>query len=150
MKIIALKQHPEYKERAISYFQSSWPNISPLTQQNIIEKSIAASQLLPQWYLLELNGELIGCAGLISNELIFRKDLYPWLYAIFIDEKQRGHAYGALLIQKAKQDAKLAGYDYLKLSTPLIGYYEKYGFHYIGEGEHPWEEGSRIYQAKVE
>ncbi|BES62667.1 hypothetical protein DCPSUM001_29110 [Dysgonomonas capnocytophagoides] len=73
-------------------------------------------------------------------------DLYPWLAAVFVDERFRGNGYAHLLIEKAKEDAKKAGFTKLYLSTDHIGYYEKYGWKYIGNGYHPWEEQSRIYE----
>jgi len=54
-----------------------------------------------------------------------------------------------LLIDKAKRDAKEARFEYLYLSTDHIGYYEKFGFMYIGQGYHPWGDESRIYQFKL-
>ena len=60
-----------------------------------------------------------------------------------------GNAYGELLIERAKVDTKEAGFKHLNLCTDHIGYYEKYGFKYIGQGYHPWEEDSRIYQIEV-
>jgi N-acetylglutamate synthase-like GNAT family acetyltransferase len=149
MRIISVRENPEYKEIAIRYLQESWSEVSPIIYENCISNSIEASQFLPQWYLLEKNDEIIGCAGLITNDFISRMDLYPWICAIFIDEKHRGNAYGSLLIERAKTDTKEAGFKYLNLCTDHIGYYEKYGFKYIGQGYHPWDEESRIYQIKV-
>ena len=149
MKIISIRQNPEYKDTAIKYLQESWSEISPVIYEDCINHSINASQFLPQWYLLELNGEIIGCAGLITNDFISRMDLYPWICALFIDQKHRGNGYGSLLIEKAKRDTETAGFKYLNLCTDHIGYYEKYGFKYIGNGYHPWEEESRIYQIGV-
>ncbi|WP_166920108.1 GNAT family N-acetyltransferase [Flavobacterium poyangense] len=149
MRIISVRQNPEYKEKAVMYLQESWSEISPVIYENCISHSIQATQPLPQWYLLELNEEIIGCAGLITNDFVSRMDLYPWICAIYIDEKYRGNAYGALLIEKAKEDTKTFGFKHLNLCTDHIGYYEKYGFKYIGQGYHPWEEESRIYQIEV-
>lgn len=149
MKILSVRQNPEYKEKAIKYFQDSWPEISPVIYEDCISNSINATQPLPQWYILEKEGEIIGCAGLITNDFISRMDLYPWICAIYVEEKYRGSAYGTLLIEKAKRDTKDFGFRYLNLCTDHIGYYEKYGFEYIGEGYHPWEEKSRIYQIEV-
>ena len=149
MKIISVRQNPAYKEIAVKYFQDSWPEISPAIYEDCISNSVNAKQSLPQWYLLEKDGEIIGCAGLITNDFISRMDLYPWICAIYIEEKHRGNAYGALLIEKAKEDTKAFGFRYLNLCTDHIGYYEKYGFEYNGKGYHPWEEESRIYQIEV-
>nr|WP_309770547.1 GNAT family N-acetyltransferase [Chryseobacterium sp. SORGH_AS_0909] len=99
--------------------------------------------------MLEKDNEIIGCAGLITNDFISRMDLYPWLCAMFIDEKHRGNNYGRLLIEQAKNDARETGFARLNLCTDHMGYYEKYGFSYIGQGYHPWGEESRIYQIKL-
>ncbi len=149
MKIISLRTQPEYKEQAIIYLQSSWQEVDPLIYEDCIRHSIDAQQDLPQWYLLETEAQLIGCAGLITNDFISRMDLYPWLCALFIAEQYRGNNYAALLIEQAKKDTKAFGFKHLNLCTDLSGYYEKYGFSYIGEGYHPWEERSKIYQIEV-
>jgi len=149
MRIISVRQNPEYKEKAIKYLQKSWSEISPIIYEDCLSNSIHATQSLPQWYLLEKKEQIIGCAGLITNDFISRMDLYPWVCAIYIDENHRGNSYGSLLLEKAKEDTKLAGFKHLNLCTDHIGYYEKYGFTYIGQGYHPWEEQSRIYQIEV-
>ena len=146
MRIISVRENPEYKDKMIQYFQNSWSEIAPVIYEDCITHSINAKDSLPQWYLLEHNDEIIGCAGLITNDFISRMDLYPWVCAIFIDEKHRGNNYSKLLIEKAKEDSKKAGFKNLYLSTDHIGFYEKFGFSYIGQGYHPWEEESRIYQ----
>lgn len=149
MKIISVREFPQYKDNAILYFQKCWKSVLPVIYEDCISHSVLSKNKLPQWYLLVKEGELIGCAGLVTNDFISRMDLYPWICAIFIEEKHRGNAYSSLLMEKAKKDAKEAGFDSVYLSTDHIGYYEKYGFDYIGQGYHPWGEESRIYEAKV-
>jgi len=149
MNIISIRENPEYKDIAIKYFQQSWKSVLPIIYEDSITHSIEARNSLPQWYLLEKDSEIIGCAGLITNDFISRGDLYPWVCAIFIDEKYRGNAYGSLLIEKARTDSKKAGFGHLYLCTSHIGYYEKYNFKYIGQGYHPWGEDSRIYELEI-
>ncbi len=149
MKIISVRENPDIKDIAIQYFQHKWPSVWPIIYEDSINHCITARNFLPQWYLLEKEGEIIGCAGLITNDFISRGDLYPWINALFIEEKHRGNAYATLLIDRAKKDAKKAGYEYVYLSTEHIGYYEKYGFTYIGQGFHPWKEESRIYEIQL-
>ncbi|WP_241775199.1 GNAT family N-acetyltransferase [Chryseobacterium sp. ERMR1:04] len=134
VKIISVRQTPEYKDIAIQYLQKSWPDIYPKMYEDCITHSINAEQFLPQWYLLEKEYQIIGCAGLITNDFISRGDLYPWVCAIFIEENHRGNNYISLLLNKAKQDTREGGFKYLNLCTDHIGLYEKYGFQYIAQG----------------
>lgn len=149
MRVIAIRKNPEYKDSAIKYLQESWAEVYPKIYEDCLNHSIGAENVLPQWYLLEKENELIGCAGLITNDFISRMDLYPWICALYISKNQRGNHYAELLIEKAKSDSKKFGFKYLNLSTEHIGYYEKFGFEYIGQGYHPWEEESRIYQIEL-
>lgn len=150
MEIISIKQNPEYKDQAVKYFQSKWATEQSLmVYEDCISNCITASNALPQWYLLMEKGSIIGCAGLVTNDFISRMDLYPWVCALYIEESYRGNAYGSLLLEKAKEDTKSFGFSHLYLSTDHIGYYEKYGFSYLGVGYHPWGESSRIYSIAV-
>ena len=149
MKVISIRENPKYKDQAIKYFQSKWQSVLPVIYEDCINHSIGSINPLPQWYLLEKEGAIIGCAGLITNDFISRMDLYPWICAVYIEENHRGNNYGLLLIDKTKKDAKETGFKFLYLSTQHVGYYEKLGFEYIGQGYHPWGEESRIYQYKL-
>lgn len=145
VRVISIKENPEYRELATGYFQSKWPLLPPVIYENSISHSILSATPLPQWYILETEQKIIGCAGLITNDFISRMDLYPWICALFIDEEYRGNAYSSLLIDKAKADAKKAGFENLYLCTDHVGFYEKLGFSYLGQGYHPWDDESRIY-----
>lgn len=150
LNIISVKENPSYKEIAIKYFQKIWASESSMmVYDDCISNCISSKKPLPNWYLLEKDGAIIGCAGLITNDFISRMDLYPWVCAIYIDEQFRGNSYGKLLLEKAKEDTKKSGFDSLYLCTDHIGYYEKYGFSYIGDGYHPWGEKSRIYEINL-
>lgn len=150
MNIISIRKQPEYTSVAIKYFQDKWSSEDSLkVYEDCITNCINSQSQLPQWYLLYNNNEIIGCAGLITNDFISRMDLYPWLCALYIEEKYRGNSYGKLLIDEAKKDAKDGGFENLYLCTNHIGYYEKYGFEYIATGYHPWGDESRIYELKL-
>jgi len=86
MEIISVREKPGYKDKAINYFQQKWPSVLPKIYEDCISHSLTTSNPLPQWYLLQKEDEIIGCAGLITNDFISRMDLYPWVCAIFIDE----------------------------------------------------------------
>jgi N-acetylglutamate synthase-like GNAT family acetyltransferase len=150
MKVINLREHPQYKEMAVVYFQKVWgkEGSSPV-HKDCIERSLLTESPLPIWYLLIDGDEIIGCVGIITNDFISCMDLWPWLCAMYIGEEYRGNAYGKLLIDQIKVDTQKAGFPRVYLCTDHIGYYEKYGFQYVCEGYHPWGESSRVYECAV-
>ena len=150
MKVIEIRDNPEYLDKAIQYIYSKWGNVNNyLCYHDCIEHSVNVESPLPRWFLLEDEGEIIGCAGLIINDFISRMDLSPWISSIFIEEDRRGNNLGGLLLEHIKKDAKLAGFNKVYLATDHIGYYEKFGFSFIGMGYHPWGESSRVYECKI-
>ena len=147
--ILSIRENPDHADQAIVYFQKNWPSVRPEIYDDCIRHSLHARGSLPQWYLLKREDEIIGCAGLITNDFISRGDLYPWICGLFVEERHRGNGYAGLLMEKAQGDAKAAGFGYVYLCTEHIGYYERYGFEYVGQGYHPWGEESRIYEIKI-
>lgn len=150
MRIVSVREQPGIAQAAISYFQERWatPESAPV-YEDCIMSSLTASAPLPHWYLLLDGDRIAGGAGLITNDFISRMDLYPWLCALYIEPEYRGRALGALLLERAKSDAAAGGFEKLYLCTDHIGYYEHYGFRYLGQGHHPWGETSRVYVSKT-
>lgn len=121
MKIISIRENPTYKDIAINYFQSKWPSVYPVLYEDSINHSIDSPNPLPQWYLLEKDNEIIGCAGLITNDFISRMDLYPWVCAVYIDENHRGHFTVRFYWRKPKKIRLKPVLSRLYLSTEHIG-----------------------------
>lgn len=150
MRVISVRGNPEHAKVAIKYFQKKWASSeSMMVYENCITNSLTAETVLPQWYLLYDGENIVGCARLITNDFISRMDLYPWLCALYIEEKYRGNSYGKMLIEKIELDAVKSGFSNLYLCTDHFGFYERYGFEYIGMGYHPWGESSRIYKINL-
>jgi len=144
LTIISLRQQPEQLELFLNFFVRHWHNEA--VYRDCLTACLSSASPLPQWYLLVNQADdIIGGAGLITNDFISRMDLWPWLCALYIEELYRGKAYGKELIEHVRREAARLGFAHLYLCTGHIGYYEKYDFEYLGDGHHPWSESSRIY-----
>ncbi len=143
-KILSLRNNPDRLPLFLDFFIRHWHNEA--VYRDCMTACLSSDSPLPQWYLLVNQvDKIIGGAGLIANDFISRMDLWPWLCALYIEETCRGMAYGKELIEHVRTEANRLGFDHLYLCTNHVGYYEKYGFEYLGDGHHPWGESSRIY-----
>lgn len=146
-EIFSIKDIPEYLERGVDWFSSKWS-----VDRNEYFKSfydcLNKEGSLPQWYLaLDKGREIVGGCGLIDNDFVDRTDLSPYLCALFVEPHVRGHALGSQLLARARLDGAKLRFSALYLCTDHTSYYEKYGWEYIGIGEHPQGGTSRIYRA---
>jgi len=142
-KIVSIRDNPEYLDMGIKYFTRSWGYEK--IYKDAIPSCINTTSTLPRFYLLMSGDVVIGCYGLITNDFVSRMDLWPYLCALYVDESERGNKLGSVMLEHAKSEAGKLGFNRLYLCTDHIGYYEKYGYEYIGIGYHPWDDESRIY-----
>ena len=147
INIIAIREHPEYLDRAADYFSSKW-GVNKNIYQDCIANSITTESPLPRWYLMMKNNEIIGSYGMIVNDFISRQDLWPWLCAVYIEESEHGKALGSRLLEHGRKEAARLGFPIVYLCTGHVGFYEKYGWQYIGQGYDVSGDETRMYKAK--
>ena len=144
-RIVSVRRYPEYAVRAIDYFPDKF-GVAREIYDDCITNSLGSSFPLPQWYLMtDDEDNIIGGAGVITNDFVSRMDIGPYLCALYIEPEWRCRGLAGLLIKRLEEDAAALGYDRLYLCTDHTGFYERYGWKFIGTGYHPWGESSRIY-----
>lgn len=146
--IIGIRENPHYAEQAIKYFTECW-GIDERIYRDCITNSLTTSNKLPRFYLMMEDTRIIGGYGIIMNDFVSRQDLFPYLCALHIDEDKRGKELGSVLLEHGRKESNQLGFDKLYLCTDHKGYYERYNWKNIGEGYHPWNEASQIYEAET-
>ena len=145
MNLVSLRNDSAQLDRFIAVFSSRWGHQA--VYRDCMSACINSASPLPQWYLLTDSDAVIGGAGLITNDFNARMDLWPWLAALFVEKKYRGHAYGAQLLTHCRREAARLGFPEVYLITDHVNYYEKYDFTFIGTAVDLFGGTSRIYTA---
>ena len=148
MQIIGIKEQPKWLLRAAKYFSHRW-KIDEQLYIDSMNESLSAKNSVPRWYLMLRGDEIIGGCGLIDNDFMVREDLCPWLCALYIEPDARGQQLGAKLLEYARREAAALGYGKVYLNTDHVGYYEKYGWRYMGSFAHSSGEDTRVYEANT-
>jgi len=146
IKIISIRENPDYLDKAVDYFSSKW-GISQNIYRDCISHSVNTPSVLPRWYLMLREDEIIGSYGLITNDFVSRGDLWPWLAALYVEESERGKALGSRLLEHGRKEAAKLGFEMVYLHTDHVGYYEKYGWEFIAQAYDVMGEETRVYGA---
>jgi predicted N-acetyltransferase YhbS len=145
-KIISVRERSEYFERAVSYFSSKWDIDREIYETSILDSLTTANSLL-RWYLMLKGDEIIGSYGLIENDFMVRKDLTPWLCALYVEESERRNGLGGKLLAHGLGEAAKLGFAKVYLCTEHIGYYERHGWRFSGMEESEFGGETRVYES---
>lgn len=117
-----------------------------------LEHSLCENRL-PQIYVAIIDNEPVGMYQMtMSDDLVSRPDIYPWLVNVYVDEKYRGKKLCRKLMNTVKENAKKVNLTELYLYTKHIGLYEKFGWKFVEEvktfkSDSPIE---RLYQLDIQ
>lgn len=122
--IIKISKHPEYIEKAASWFSSKWH-----IDVEQYKESMKNKKGIPQWYVMVNEDEKIiaGC-GVIENDFHERLDLTPDLCALYVEEKYRNQEIARYLLNYVRNEAYKMGFEKIYLVTDHISFYERYGW----------------------
>jgi len=134
IRVINVKEYQGGLKEGICYIHGKWGNDQNYSFYEDAVRNASTGKALPQFYLMLKSGIIIGCSALLTNDYISRQDLFPWVGCLFVEEKERGKAYGKRLLDYALNQGGLAGFSKAFLTTDLDGYYEKYGWIRMEDG----------------
>ena len=146
INIVSLKQRPEIKTELIEYVLKFY-NGSTDNFFEQIELSTDVDERVQDTFVLCDDDRIIGFYQFIHHEPIRNTESTPWLSALYIDEGYRGHRLSEWLILHSRMRAGKLGYGEIYVSTDLINFFEKFGFHEIGLDLDKWGYPSKVYVA---
>lgn len=125
-----ISSHPEFLERAATWFSQKW-DIPQAEYQQSMEQSIAHPTAVPQWYVAFCSEQLIAGAGLISNDFHSRKDLTPNICALYVEPNFRHQGIARHLLDWIREDLGNWGVEKVYLITDHTSFYEKCGWTFL-------------------
>ncbi len=114
-------------------------------------KRRAEGESFPYTYLAFIDDIPAGMATLKKADLLSRKDLYPWLSALYVAPEFRNRGIANALINHIINKSQIEGYEKLHLFIDnrylekLERYYIKRGWKYLDSSPGPENEISKIY-----
>lgn len=137
LKYITLRDKPELKDAAASWFNSKWgvPKEAYLECMN----DYLNGETEYGWYLCLCGDEIVGGMGVIENDFHDRKDLSPNVCAVYTEENYRCNGIAGKLLDMVVEDMRNKGISPIYLVTDHTGFYERYGWEFLcmvqGDGE---------------
>ena len=128
-RYITLRQEPEIKDLAASWFHSKWG----VPKEAYLEcmDSYLNRETEYGWYLC-LDGEkIVAGMGVIENDFHDRKDLTPNVCAVYTEEEYRGRGIAGELLNMVVEDMRNKGISPVYLVTDHTGFYERYGWEFL-------------------
>jgi len=92
-----------------------------------------------------VEASVVGGFGIVEHDFMADGDFCPWLCALYVEQDMRGQHLGRKLLDHGVKEAAKLGIDRLYLNTDHVGYYEKYGWQYMGDFLHQDGKTARVF-----
>lgn len=121
MQISSLKDKPHHLLPLARWHHAEWSYLNPARtlderieemQEDLLGKAI------PTTFVAEDNGELLGSACILADDMSSHPELSPWLASVYVAEQHRKKGIGSVLVKRVMQHAQESGVKRLYLYTP--------------------------------
>ena len=120
MKIEYLADHLEFLPTLAQWHHDEWGHLNPAGS---VESRLARLRSccqrggIPLAVFAHENGQLLGSASLVRNDMETRPELTPWLASVFVAPAHRRRGVGALLVRRVMAEAAAQNFAILYLYT---------------------------------
>jgi GNAT superfamily N-acetyltransferase len=110
--------------------------ITPETLAREFEKRMIPG-CIPETFVAVEGNTPLGTASLVVHDLAERKDLSPWLAAVYVAPEFRNQGIGSALVQAVMDEAQTLSIERLYLFTPdKMSFYGRLGWQVLEHREH--------------
>ena len=127
-----LRQRPEFFDSVADRIWRAWwePNDYPLDHIRGCLVENLQDTPIPLALVAHDGSTFLGTASLIASDLDERPELTPWVAAVWVEERARGHGIGAALVDAAARTCFALGFlrAYLCARPRMTRFYERLGW----------------------
>lgn len=150
MNIIEISERTDLIDKAVDYFWKCWGNDNNFQfYKDCIVNSLDKKKSLPKFYILLKDEEIIASYALLTNDIISRQDLYPWLACLFVNPENRNKGIAEQLLHHGLQETKNKGFESLFLSSDLENFYERKGWTHTTNGYNIFDSEIKIFSKQT-
>ncbi len=135
MKIVDLPECPWFAHAAAErVWKEWWRDERTLSHVRAKIAASVAGGAFPFTLIAHEHGTFIGTVSVVESNMEPRRDLSPWLSALWVDEPYRRCGWGSALVKAAIEKARANGRPdiYLATKPDRRCFYEKRGWRNIG------------------
>jgi predicted N-acetyltransferase YhbS len=121
MEIVPLADHPEHIPRLARWHLAEWGRYGSGRTQASTEERLhrhVASGGIPLTMVAVEDGEPVGSAALVWNDMKTRPEIRPWLADVVVAPAWRRRGIGSKLVRRLVERARELGVETLYLYTP--------------------------------
>ncbi len=135
MRIANIADHPECAETVARWQWDEWGHLDPadsLAARIASLRDQTDPDRIPTTYLALDDGEALGAASLVADDMGTHRELSPWLASVYVAPAARGRGVASALVRRVVTHAAAMGVARLYLYTPdAQGLYAKLGWQVI-------------------
>jgi len=120
MELAFLCDHPDWIPTLAVWHHREWGSVIPNWPLEVCEQELRAHterEALPTTVIALENGQLVGSASLIAEDLEELSDFSPWLASVYVRADARGRGIGRALVAQIEAIAAGLGVKTLYLFT---------------------------------
>ena len=120
MRIEYLADHPEFLPTLAQWQHNEWGHLRPgdsVEARSARLQSYSQRDGIPLTVVALQNGELLGSASLVRNDMETRPELTPWLAGVLVAPEYRRRGVGAELVRRVMAEAATQKIPILYLYT---------------------------------